>query len=485
MTRIARITSALSRAALGAAAGALALVLSDFAPAEAQGVRLIRDTEIEAVMRGYTDPLLDAANLDRDSVGFYLVGNNEFNAFVTRGQNIFMHTGAIVTAENPNEIKAVIAHEIGHIEGAHLVRFSDGSRSAMATMIASLGLGIVAAMAGAADAGAAIIASAPQFATLDLLRYTRNQEAAADQAALTFLERTGQSGMGLVTTFERFRYQEVMSQARRYEYFRSHPLSAQRIDAMRRRVDASPYRDVPDTPEEIATLSRIQAKIIGFTVAPAQVFQRYPESDQSVEGRYARSVAYYRQGRLEQAREILATLIADEPNNPFFHELEGQMLYESGRIAESVVPHRIATEMMPEAPLLRVNLAASLIGTNDNAAIEEAISHLRFALTEEPDNSWAWFQLALAHEARGETSMAQLATAERFFAGGNNMQAFVFANRAREDLNEGTPAWVRASELIAIAEPTPQEIREWNRAQQERRQYTPVARTEGARLRFN
>ncbi|MGY6533385.1 M48 family metalloprotease [Glycocaulis sp.] len=482
MTKIGR----LARQCTAAAAGVMAMVLSDFAPAEAQrSIRLVRDTEIEAVMRNYTDPLLEAAELNPDSVNFYLVGDNEFNAFVTRGQNIFMHTGAIVMAEYPGEIKAVIAHEIGHIEGAHLARFGDGTRGAMATMIAGLGLGIVAAMAGAADAGAAIIASAPQFATMDMLRYTRNQEAAADQAALTFLERTGQSGMGLVTTFERFRYQEVMSQARRYEYFRSHPLSSQRIDAMRRRVNASPYRDVEDTPEEVAELRRIQAKIIGFTVAPAQVFQRYPHSDDSIEARYARSVAYFRQGRLDQARGELNELIEMEPDNPFFYELEGQMLYEAGRISESIPAHRRAVDLMPEAPLLRVNLAASLINSGDDEAITEAISHLRFAVTEEPQNTWGWFQLALAHEARGETALAQLATAERFFAAGNNMQAFVFANRARDELNEGTPAWIRASELIGVAEPTPQEIREWNRSQQERRQYAPPARLDGASLRFD
>lgn len=463
--RLGKLPSRLTALALSAALAVLPAI-----PAQArQSLNLIRDTEIEGVMQAYTDPLLDAAGLNRDSVGLYLVGNNEFNAFVTRGQNIFMHTGTVVIAETPNEIKAVIAHEIGHIEGAHLIRFGDGSRGAMATMIATLGLGIVAAMAGAGAGGAAIIASAPQFATLDMLRYTRTQEAAADQAAITFLERTGQSARGLVTTFERFRYQEVMSEARRFEYFRSHPLSSQRIDAMRRRVEASPYRDVEDSPEEIAELRRIQAKIIGFTVAPAQVFQRYPESDTSIEGQYARAVAFFRQGRLEQAQARLAVLMEAEPENPFFHELEGQMLYESGRIEESVAPHRRSIELMPDAPLLRVNLAASLIGTGEEDALNEAVSHLRFALARDRENSWAWFQLALAHEGLGDTAMAQLATAERFFAVGNNMQAFVFANRARDELERGTPAWVRASELVAVAEPSPQEIREWNRAENERR----------------
>ncbi|MEO1038317.1 MAG: M48 family metalloprotease [Pseudomonadota bacterium] len=458
------------RQVLRAAIAALAAIAAA-ATAHAQG--LVRDTEIEAVMRAYTDPLLEAAQLETNDVDFYLVGNMEFNAFVTRGQNIFMHTGTIVRAETPSEIKGVISHEIGHIEGAHLVRSGEASRGAMATMAASLALGLVAALAGEGAAGAAIMASAPQFATMDFLRYSRAQEAAADQAAIRFLTATGQSGRGLVRTFERLSYQEVFSDQRRWEYFRSHPLSSQRVDALRRNVEASPYADRPDTDAEITELRRIQAKIIGFMVPPAQTFSRYPESDQSLPARYARSVAYYKQGLLDRAQEELATLIEDSPDDPFFHELHGQMLYESGAIADSIEPNRRAVELMPNAPLLRIGLAASLIAEGSDDYLDEAVSHLRFALAEEPDNAFGWFQLSLAHQARGETAEAELATAERAFAVGDHVQAFQFASRARDELERGTPAYIRAIEIIAAAQPSPREIREHNR----RRQGLPRQRT--------
>jgi predicted Zn-dependent protease len=448
------------------ALGACVLAAAMAAPVSAQS--LIRDTEIEQVMRDYGDPLIEAAGLNPDSVGIHLIGDAEFNAFVTRGQNIFFHTGTITIADKPLEIKGVMAHEVGHIEGAHIARSQSATHGAMATMIASIGLGLAAALAGAGDAGAAIMASGPQFATLDMMRYTRGQEAQADQAALTFLERTGQSGSGLVSTFERFRYQEVMSDQRRWQYFRSHPLSSQRIDAMRRRVEQSPYRDVTDTEEEVATLRRIQAKIIGFMHPPAQVLNHYPESDTGLPARYARSVAYFKQGNLERAREILATLIEEEPDNPFFHELEGQMLFESGRIADSIAPYRRAAEMMPEAPLLRIGLAGSLIAEGSEDHVREAQQHLRFALTEERDNPFGWYQMSIAHQALGETALAELATAERSFAVGNNVDAYRFAARARDQLDRGTPAWVRATEIAAVAEPSQREIAEYNRRQRER-----------------
>lgn len=449
------------------AAAALSLLALSAAPAAAQG--LIRDTEIERVMRDYTDPMLVAAELDPTAVDLYLIGDMSFNAFVTQGQNIFLHTGLIIRAESPNEIKSVIAHEIGHIQGAHLARIGDAQRSGMATMAASIGIGLIAALAGAPDAGAAIIASGPQFATLDMLRYSRGQEAAADQAAVRLLSATGQSGRGLVTTFERLAYQERISFQRRWEYFRSHPLSADRVAALRRNVEASEFADRTDTPEEIAMLERIQAKIIGFMAPPGQTFDRYPETDTSLPARYARSVAWFKQGSTDRALEEVDRLLEMEPDNPFFHELMGQILFESGRIAPSVAPQRRALELLPDAPLFKIYLARSLVAENDPDGAREAIRLLAQALVSEPDNSFGWFQKSLAHQQLGEISMAELSTAERYYAVGDEMQAYIFAQRAQEDLERGTEAWIRASEILAVTQPSSREVSEWNRREREQR----------------
>ena len=449
-----------------AAAVTLSLVLCAGQSA-AQG--LVRDTEIERVMRDYTDPMLVAADLDPEAVDVYLVGDMSFNAFVTQGQNIFLHTGLIVRAENPGEIRGVIAHEIGHIQLAHLARLGDAQRGGMATMAASIGVGLIAALAGAPDAGAAIMASGPQFATLDMLRYTRGQEASADQAAVRILTATGQSGRGLVSTFERLAYQERLSFQRRWEYFRSHPLSADRVAALRRNVESSPYADVTATPEEAAELERIQAKIIGFMVPPGQTFDRYPESDTSLPARYARSVAWFKQGLTDRAVEEVDALLEMEPDNPYFHELKAQILFESGRIEQSVEPQRRALELLPDAPLFKVYLSRSLIAKGGEPALREAVTLLAQALVEEPDNSFAWFQKSLAHQALGEAAMAELATAERYYAIGDEMQAHIFAQRAHADLERGTEGWIRAAEILAVTQPSDRELREWNRRERERR----------------
>ena len=446
--------------------GALA-ALCLTATAHAQG--LVRDTEIERVMREYTDPLLIGAELEPTAVDLYLVGDMEFNAFVTQGQNIFLNTGLIVRSEYPGEIKGVIAHEVAHIELAHLARSQDAMRGGMATMFATMGIGIIAAIAGAPDAGAAIMASAPQFAGLDIARYTRGQEAAADQAAARLLTATEQSGRGLVSTFERLAYQERLSFARRWQYFRTHPLSSDRVAALRRNVESSPYYEVEDTPEEIAELARIQAKIIGFMVPPAQTFGRYPESDTSIPARYARSVAHFKQGDLASAEREIAALLEAEPDNPFFYELLGQVRFESGAIAESIEPTRQAVELLPDAPLLQIYLARSLVAEGGDENTQEAIRHLNQALVREPDNTFGWFQKALAHQALGQTSLAELATAERYFAVGDERQAHIFARRAHDGLERGTQGWIRSAELLAVTQPSDREVREWNRAERQRR----------------
>jgi len=444
---------------------AAACILAVATHAPGFGQSLIRDTEIEHMLRDYADPILTAAGLQPADVDMYIVADPSLNAFVTGGQNIFLHTGIILESETPNQLKGVIAHETGHISGAHLARINDGISAAQAPMYVSLGLGVLAALAGEGGAAGALLASSQQFGALSFMTYSRAQEASADQAGLQLMEATGQSAQGLVQFFERFRYQEVMSNARRYPYFRSHPLSSDRIANLRGGATGSPFYETLDSQDEVARLQRIQGKIYGFLAEPEFVFYRYPESDRSLPARYARAVAYYHDARLDRALEEIASLLTEEPENPYFHELHAQMLFESGRAELAIAPNRRSVELEPTAPLLRVNLATSLIATDDPDHLVEAEQNLRVALDIEPDNGFAWYQLSIVHERNGDTALAQLAIAEQSYAAGNRQRAHQFAARARTSLEIGTPAWVRATEIESVSLPTEAEMRQIRRQQ--------------------
>jgi len=406
---------------------------------------LIRDTEIEETLQDFSTPLLRAGGMDPKVVDIYIVNDNALNAFVTRGQNMFFHTGLILESKTPNQLKGVIAHEAGHIAGGHLVRSDYGTRSAYASMLIAAGVGLAAILAGEGAAGGAIIAGAPSFGQLEVLAYTRVNESAADQYAAQYLERTGQSGKGLIQFFEKFRYQEILSNSKRYPYFRSHPLSSERIDE-------SPYTDTPDSEEDVYRLEMVKAKLTGFLEGQQVVFSKYPLSDTSDPARYARAVAYYRGASLKNALQEVDALIATNPENPYYHELKWQILYESGRGKESIGPIKKAIELKPNAPLFEISLAQAYLDDQDMLGSGEPVRLLKSALQKEPKNSAAWYYLSQAYGNQNKDALAKYAIAEQAFSMADYNRALSFARRSQEDLRRDIPQWRRASDIISTSE---------------------------------
>jgi len=313
--------------------------------------------------------------------------------------------------------------------------------------------------AGAPDAGAALLVSSTQFGQLGALGYSREQEGRADQAATGFLEKTGQSGKGLVEFFNNFRYQEVFSEARRFAYFRSHPLSSERIDMLRSKVQRLPHYDAVDSPESIAEHETMKAKLDGF-LNPGQAMIKYKETDTSYPARYARAIAYYQSKKPDQAIKRIDALLEEYPDNPYLYELKGQILFEFARTEEAEAPQRKSVELKPDAPLLRVNLGQTLIALNDPAKLDEGIRELKQATRQEDDNVVAWRLLAEAYDRRGDDGLARLATAEAYFAMGAHNEARTFAMRARELLKPDSIYWRRATDIVLTSEPTDDDLKQ-------------------------
>lgn len=436
------------RTALGALAFAAALFAAPNA-AHAQG--MIRDAEIEDTLRVYTSPLLTAAGVAPDDVHLFIVQDNTLNAGVTGGQNILINTGLIIAAENPNEVIGVLAHETGHIAGGHLARSNEAMQQSMRPAFISIGLGILAMAAGAGDAGAVLVSGAGQFAQANFVRHTQVQESSADQAAVEYLEETGQSGKGLIDFFNHNLRQFEFQVRRMPPYMMSHPYTSDRVEALRERVTTQSHYATPDSADYVRRFQFMQAKLIGFTQTRGQTLARYPTTDTSLPARYARAVAYYRASELPLARAELDALIAAEPANPYFQELMGQILFENGRAAESIPFHRRSVELAPNQPLLLTNLARALTAAQGRDGAQEAVQLLSQAVRIEPDNAFAWRELASAREQLGERALAQLASAEQNFAIGNFPAALSFAERARRELPPNTPSFQRATDITIFA----------------------------------
>ncbi|TAL37971.1 M48 family metalloprotease [Phenylobacterium sp.] len=425
-------------------------------PAAAQS--LIRDTEIEEILARDAEPILKAAGIDAKSVEIVLIGSKELNAFA--GPRVMgFNTGLILESDDPNELQGVIAHEVGHLAAGHSARRGEMSSAGMKPFLLTMGLGVLAALAGSPEAAAGLAGSASYFGTLGALGYSREQEGRADQAGAALLDKAGLSGKGLAEFFDNFRYQEVFDEARRFAYFRSHPISSDRIESLRRKVEVQPNYNKKDSPEAMAEHAVMKAKLDGF-LNPGVAITKYDEKAKDYPSRYARAIAYYQLKEPDRALKLVDALLQEQPTNPYLWELKGQILFEFGRTEEAEAPQRKSVELKPEAPLLRVNLGQTLIALDDKKKVLEGVGELKRALTQEEDNAVAWRLLAEAHDKLGEDGLARLATAEYNFYIGDKRQARVFAMRAREMLTRGTPEWRRATDIVLVAEPTREDLRD-------------------------
>ena len=432
-----------------AAVLALTSILLPPADLAAQRLSFIRDTETENTIRGYATPIFAAAGLNPSDVRIFLVNDSQINAFVAGGQNLFMNTGLIMTAANANQVIGVIAHEAGHIAGGHLARVHDALRKATAEQIIAMVLGAAAAVAsGRPDLGTAVGAGGQNIAQRSFLAYTRTQEGSADAAGMKYLDETGQSARGLLEFMDTLSDQELLSPARQDPYLRTHPLTRDRITALQAHVAQSPYSDVPVKPEFQSEFERVVAKLRGFLEAPSVVMRRYPASDTSVPGRYARTIAHFRSNDLERALTEIDALIAEHPDDPYFHELKGEMLFERGRPAEALEPYETAASLLPQAPLIRVELARVQLSLDDPQLLDAAIVNLRAAIAFERDRAFAWRQLAIAYGRQGQMGESSLAMAEEAMLMGKKPEARFHAGKAETLLPTGSPGWIQAQDIL-------------------------------------
>ncbi len=426
-----------------------ALILPNIAHAQDDASQnVIRDTEIESFLKAQTRPVLSGAGLDPDKVHYLLIASDDLNAFSTFHLVIGLNTGLIMEADTPNELFGVIAHETGHLSGGHMMRTDEIERAGRAPMAISLGLGVIAALAGAPDAGLNLMASSGQFGAMGSLHYMQTEESAADVAGVKAMEKAGMSAKGLVDFFYKFRNVETFSHAERYEFFRTHPLSRERIQALQGFASKQPHYGVVDTPETIAQFNIVKAKLAGFLNDPIKTFKLYPLSDTSFPARYARIIATYKQGEWDKALSQLDTLISEQPNNPYLWELKGQIYFETGRPALAKPAHEKSVELMPQAALLQLNLGQTLIAMNDKDDLNSAVAHLLESIKYEEDDSFAWEQLAQAYDGLKQPGLARLATAEAQFYQGDYMAARTSAVWSQKFLDATSPEYRRARDIV-------------------------------------
>ncbi len=420
-------------------------------------LNLIRDAEIESTIRTFITPIWQVAGLNPEAVSIVLVQDNSLNAFVAGGQRIFINTGLLLRTERPAQVIGVLAHETGHIAGGHLARQQEELRNLSTMQILEVLLGGAAAVGGGlaggrGGAGGSVTGPGGQGIPGSLssfLRYSQTQESAADQASITFLERAHETPRGTLEFLKILEHQERLTIGRpTTPYLTTHPLTPDRIATFEDAVAHSPYANTPDSPKFIELHRRMIAKLLGFT-APDAALQRYPEGDRSVPARYGRAIALYRKGTIGSALLTLDGLLKEYPDDPYFHELRGQILFENGRVDQAVVSYRRAVQLS-RAPIIKIDFARALIETNKPDADREAVRNLDIAVQSETDSWDLWRLEATAYSRMGNEGMTSLARAEMAVLRGQRSEAQAHAAAAIRQLPAGTPAWQRAQDIQAF-----------------------------------
>lgn len=420
-------------------------------PARAQSI--LRDAETEALLNDASRPLIEAAGLSPRNVRIVLINDPSINAFVAGGQAVYIHSGLIDAADNINEVQGVIAHELGHVTGGHAPLSGQMFSRATGISILSLVLGIAAMAAGAGDAGAGILAAGQQAAMGTVLAFSRNQESAADAAGARYLNASKTSGRGMLSFFKKLQNQEFrLAIPQDNAYNRTHPLSGQRIANLTQELQEAPGWDLQTTFGWNERFARVQAKLRGFVNDPQSTLRKYPTTDVSVPARYARAYAYHKSGYPDQAAKEAASLIGTAPEDPYFLELQGQILLESGKPLEAVNPLRKATAETNYQPLIATTFGHALLATEDPRFLDEAEKVLRQAVGRDDQNPFAWYQLGTTYERKGDAPRTALAAAEQASLSGNSQRALFSARAALAGLPPGTPDYIRAQDIQMTAQ---------------------------------
>ncbi len=433
--------------ARSAKASLAAMAFSAFIhPAFAQSAGVIRDAEIEETLKEITEPLARIAG--SPEVNPVILGDTSINAFVKDGKSVYLNSGLITKLNSPSQLRGVIAHELGHIAGGHAARAGEAYANALIqTLLTTAAFGAAGlAAGGGGGAAAAGLLAGQQAGSVAFTSYTQTQERAADRAGLNFLNAGEYSSKGVLETLEKLNALERGTQS---SYLRTHPLPRQRLEALEKDALASPYFDKPDSPELIHKYKRAAAKIIGFTEDPDRTISLYPLSDQDEPARIARAVAYHKSGKPNESAAETDALIKNNPDDPFLHELQGQLRFERGDMEGAITSYGKAFELAKDRyPLISVSYAQALSASEKFDNQQEAIRILKKALLREQNLPLAYRIMATAYDRTGESGKAALAAAQYAMLIGDRETARRQAERALKTLPPNSPEKYQAKDVL-------------------------------------
>lgn len=424
---------------------AFCLVMAALLPLTAQA-GLIRDAEIENTLYTFAHPMFDAADISPDTVRIMIVNDPEINAYVAGGLNIFVNTGLLRASKNANMVIGVLAHEIGHISGAHLSQMKEKATRAMLGGIIGSVIGAAAVAGGAKQMGAGVIAGSQNIANRTFLSDIRLNEQSADHAALTYLDASDISSTGMLEMFDLLRQRDAGGIAHD-KYLSNHPLTTERIATMRNHINESKIPDGQTLPGFDAMHARMIAKLVAFTEPYETTLIRYPATDTSLPARYARAIGEFKRSNFTSALAGMNELIKQNPKDPFLYDTKGQILFESGKVDAASNAYAKAASLKPDSALIVTEYAKTLIALGKPSQLSHAIALLERSKQLDDSYDVTWRQLALGYGKLGKLGLSYAALAEEAALHGEYETVLQHVARARTQADNDESLQLQLADL--------------------------------------
>jgi predicted Zn-dependent protease len=412
------------------------------------GATLINDTETEKLLSELVAPLATAANIHGGRLNVHIVNDDDFNAFVRGGEDVYVYTGLLKQIKNPDALQAVIAHELGHTIGGHVAQLSDRMDAEMkrTMLIQTLGVGLMVA-GGNPSLGAGVLAGSSGIAQQSMLAFSRDEERIADNMGIDLMIKAKLNPNGFITVFEQMNELTGAMENKINPNRINHPLTRERLKNAREYIaeHAQKYR-TPDNSLRDAEYELVRAKLVGYLDDAKNVLQKYPYSDKSNAAIYARAIANMRAGNLDDARTGTQTLISRNPSNGYFFELMGDIEYQFGHYDDSVQAYAKALKLMDNAPQIETALALVLSERNKPGDIPYAIELSKRAILNTP-TPLAYWVLARCY-GDNDPGRHAWAMAEYNALRGDTNKATEYAKRAQKLLKKSDPEYIKATDLI-------------------------------------
>lgn len=421
-------------------------LLSLFFATGAHAVSLINDTEIERVVTELVRPIATAAEIPENRLRVHIVRDDDFNAFVMGGDDVYIYTGLLTQIKSPDALQAVIAHELGHTIGGHMAQMSSRMAAEMqrAMLIQALGIGLMVA-GGNPSLGAGVLAGSSGVAQQSMLAFTRDEERIADNMGLDLMVRAGQNPNGFIQVFEQMREISGAAESRVNPTRVNHPLTTERLKNVRDRIAKLGYPAPATDPARDAKFRLIQAKLVGYLDTATRVRELYPYSDKSDAAIYARAIASMQAGNLDAARVGTQTLISRHADNPYFYELLGDIEYQFGHYDDSVTAYSRSLELAGNAPQIQTALALVLTERKKSGDAARAIELCKRALLVAPAPLTYW---VLARAYGDDDGRGDWARAEYYSMIGNTQNAKKYAKIARQKLKSDAPEYIKSGDIL-------------------------------------